>query len=90
MLSHYCSASFHSALGNLPLPACLHDPRRYGAAMAVGIACSGTGMREAMALIEPMLLDATDFVQQVGLPPVPVLGAPKFVQAVSTVWVFKA
>ncbi|GAB4817108.1 hypothetical protein N2152v2_004154 [Parachlorella kessleri] len=37
---------------------------RYGAAMAVGIACAGTGLREATSLLEPMLLDATDFVQQ--------------------------
>ena len=37
---------------------------RYGAAMAVGICCAGTGMKEAVALLEPMLTDATDFVQQ--------------------------
>ena len=37
---------------------------RYGAAMAVGICCAGTGMKEAVALLEPMLVDATDFVQQ--------------------------
>lgn len=37
---------------------------RYGAAMAVGISCSGTGMKEAVALLEPMLTDAVDFVQQ--------------------------
>ncbi len=35
--------------------------------MAVGIACAGTGLREATSLLEPMLLDATDFVQQVGI-----------------------
>jgi 26S proteasome regulatory subunit N2 len=37
---------------------------RYGAAMAVGICCAGTGMKEAIALLEPMLTDPVDFVQQ--------------------------
>eukprot|EP00951_Prasinocladus_malaysianus_P025143 scaffold219698_cov49-Prasinocladus_malaysianus.AAC.1 len=37
---------------------------RYGAAMAVGIACSGTGFKEAVSLLEPLLTDATDFVRQ--------------------------
>jgi 26S proteasome regulatory subunit N2 len=37
---------------------------RYGAAMAVGICCAGTGLKEAVALLEPMLTDAVDFVQQ--------------------------
>ena len=37
---------------------------RYGAAMAVGICCAGTGMKEAVALLEPMLTDPVDFVQQ--------------------------
>ena len=37
---------------------------RYGAAMAVGISCAGTGLKEAVALLEPMLTDAVDFVQQ--------------------------
>lgn len=35
--------------------------------MAVGISCAGTGMREAQALLEPLLSDAVDFVRQVGL-----------------------
>ena len=37
---------------------------RYGAAMAVGIACAGTASAEAIALLEPMLNDQVDFVQQ--------------------------
>jgi 26S proteasome regulatory subunit N2 len=37
---------------------------RYGAAMAVGIAAAGTGLRDAVSLLEPMLRDSVDFVQQ--------------------------
>eukprot|EP00879_Flechtneria_rotunda_P005574 GHRR01005868.1.p1 GENE.GHRR01005868.1~~GHRR01005868.1.p1 ORF type:complete len:994 (+),score=408.14 GHRR01005868.1:347-3328(+) len=37
---------------------------RYGAAMAVGLACAGTGLREAVSLLEGMLNDNTDFVRQ--------------------------
>ncbi|WIA09523.1 hypothetical protein OEZ85_008919 [Tetradesmus obliquus] len=37
---------------------------RYGAAMAVGLACAGTGLREAVSLLEAMLGDGTDFVRQ--------------------------
>jgi len=37
---------------------------RYGAALAVGIAAAGTGLRDAVALLEPMLRDSVDFVQQ--------------------------
>ena len=37
---------------------------RYGAAMAVGIACAGTGLADAIALLDPMMNDQVDFVQQ--------------------------
>ncbi|KAF8471780.1 armadillo-type protein [Kalaharituber pfeilii] len=37
---------------------------RYGASMALGIACAGTGLDEAIDLLEPMLKDPTDFVRQ--------------------------
>jgi 26S proteasome regulatory subunit N2 len=37
---------------------------RYGAAMALGVACSATGLPEAVAVLEPMLADGVDFVRQ--------------------------
>lgn len=37
---------------------------RYGSAMALGISCAGTGLDEAIELLEPMLKDPTDFVRQ--------------------------
>ncbi|KAI6713907.1 hypothetical protein JHW43_003561 [Diplocarpon mali] len=37
---------------------------RYGAAMALGISCAGTGLAEAIDLLEPMTKDPTDFVRQ--------------------------
>ncbi|CAI5947250.1 unnamed protein product [Closterium sp. NIES-64] len=37
---------------------------RYGAAMAVGIACAGTAQRSALDLLEPLTSDGVDFVRQ--------------------------
>lgn len=35
--------------------------------MAVGLACAGSGLKDAVSLLEPMLSDAVDFVRQVCL-----------------------
>lgn len=37
---------------------------RYGAAMALGICCAGTGNKEAIGLLEPMTNDPINFVRQ--------------------------
>lgn len=37
---------------------------RCGAAMAIGICCAGTGSKEAVSLLEPMLSDPVNFVRQ--------------------------
>ena len=37
---------------------------RYGVAMALGIACAGTGMKEAMNILQVLSKDAVDFVRQ--------------------------
>lgn len=37
---------------------------RYGATMALGIACAGSGLNEAIDLLEPMMKDSVDFVRQ--------------------------
>jgi 26S proteasome regulatory subunit N2 len=37
---------------------------RYGSAMAVGIACAGTGLPEAKDLLDGLLTDAVDYVRQ--------------------------
>ncbi|KAL1925244.1 uncharacterized protein VTP21DRAFT_127 [Calcarisporiella thermophila] len=37
---------------------------RYGATLALGIACAGTGLVDAIELLEPMTKDTTDFVRQ--------------------------
>jgi 26S proteasome regulatory subunit N2 len=36
---------------------------RYGAALALGIACAGKGNSEAVTMLEPMLNDTIDFVR---------------------------
>ena len=37
---------------------------RYGAALALGFSCAGTGNMEALDLLEPMTKDTSDFVRQ--------------------------
>jgi len=37
---------------------------RYGAALALGIACAGTGMKEAIDLLDPLTKDQVPFVKQ--------------------------
>ena len=37
---------------------------RYGAAMAVGVGCAGTGLIEALKLLAPLTNDSVDFVRQ--------------------------
>lgn len=37
---------------------------RYGATLALGISCAGTGLAEAVTLLEPMTKDPIDFVRQ--------------------------
>merc|ERR1740131_574054 len=37
---------------------------RYGAAMALGVACAGTGLKEALGLLEPLTNDPVNFVRQ--------------------------
>lgn len=41
-----------------------HAHVRYGAAMAIGIACMGTGMTVAVSMLERLTADASDFVRQ--------------------------
>jgi len=37
---------------------------RYGAVMAVGFACAGTGLKSAIEMLQPMTKDAVDYVRQ--------------------------
>ena len=42
-----------------------HNPHvRYGTAVALGVACAGTGLVPAVDVLEPLLEDPTDFVRQ--------------------------
>ncbi|ANB15768.1 proteasome regulatory particle base subunit RPN2 [Sugiyamaella lignohabitans] len=42
-----------------------HNPHvRYGTAMALGISCAGTGLKQAIDVLEPMMKDPVDFVRQ--------------------------
>jgi len=37
---------------------------RYGVTLAIGISCAGTGLKEAIELLEPLTKDRVDFVRQ--------------------------
>lgn len=37
---------------------------RYGATIALGVSCAGTGLREAIEILEPLTKDPVDFVRQ--------------------------
>ncbi|XP_063692760.1 26S proteasome non-ATPase regulatory subunit 1-like [Bolinopsis microptera] len=37
---------------------------RYGAALALGISCAGSGMKEALSILEPMINDPVNYVRQ--------------------------
>jgi 26S proteasome regulatory subunit N2 len=42
-----------------------HNPHvRYGTAMALGISCAGTGLKQAIEVLEPMMKDPVVFVRQ--------------------------
>jgi 26S proteasome regulatory subunit N2 len=44
-----------------------HPHVRAGAALALGISCAGTGMADAIALLEPLLEDLDEFVKQAAM-----------------------
>eukprot|EP00920_Eleutheroschizon_duboscqi_P030126 GHVT01073031.1.p1 GENE.GHVT01073031.1~~GHVT01073031.1.p1 ORF type:complete len:474 (-),score=164.82 GHVT01073031.1:425-1804(-) len=49
----------------LKLLACSYNQHvRYGSAIAIGVACAGTGSAEALDLLMPLTTDSTDFVRQ--------------------------
>merc|ERR1711874_185819 len=60
-----CCSSSPSTAGVVQLLIESYNPHvRYGAAMALGIACAGTGNKEALSLIEPMKNDPVNYVRQ--------------------------
>lgn len=64
------SAAVHSVLLQVPrlvslLAESFNAHMRFGSCLAIGISCAGTGSREAMDVLEPMMEDAVDFVRQV-------------------------
>ncbi|KAK9888418.1 hypothetical protein WA026_000666 [Henosepilachna vigintioctopunctata] len=65
-LSSICDRTPEQCPSVVSLLAESYNPHvRYGAAMALGIACAGTGLREAIALLEPMVMfDSVNFVRQ--------------------------
>ncbi|CAE5960515.1 unnamed protein product [Arabidopsis arenosa] len=59
----------HFAVSDVPCIVSLisqsYNPHvRYGSALAVGISCAGTGLSEAISLLEPLTSDVVDFVRQ--------------------------
>ncbi|KAH0792118.1 Proteasome/cyclosome repeat family protein [Histomonas meleagridis] len=59
------SRSYKEVPGMVDLLAKSYHPHvRSGAALALGIACAGTGMTEAINILEPLLNDLEDFVKQ--------------------------
>ncbi|KAK7867962.1 hypothetical protein R5R35_004963 [Gryllus longicercus] len=59
-----CTAP-HQCIAVVALLAESYNPHvRYGAAMALGIACAAIGLQEAVALLEPLTDDPVNFVRQ--------------------------
>ncbi|CAB4012611.1 26S proteasome non-ATPase regulatory subunit 1-like [Paramuricea clavata] len=58
---------------------------RYGAAIALGISCAGTGLKEAVSIVEPMTNDPVNYVRQVRriVQPPPTLPSYNFCQFIT-------
>lgn len=64
-LCYFCCRTPEQCPSVVSLLAESYNPHvRYGAAMALGIACAGTGLKEAIALLDPMTNDSVNFVRQ--------------------------